>query len=43
MSTREIEHHVKQIYGVGISPQLVSRDTGQLHRICSKSRPRMKR
>jgi putative transposase len=31
MSTREIEDHVKQIYGVEISPQFVSRATEQLH------------
>lgn len=31
MSTREIEEHVKQIYGVEISPQFVSRATEQLH------------
>jgi len=30
MSTREIEEHVKQIYGVDISPQFVSRATEQL-------------
>jgi putative transposase len=30
MSTREIEDHVKQIYGVEISPQFVSRATDQL-------------
>lgn len=30
MSTREIEDHVKQIYGVEISPQFVSRATEQL-------------
>ena len=31
MSTREIEDHVKQIYGIEISPQFVSRATEQLH------------
>jgi len=31
MSTREIEDHVQQIYGVEISPQFVSRATEQLH------------
>ena len=31
MSTREIEDHVRQIYGVEISPQFVSRATEQLH------------
>lgn len=30
MTTREIEEHVKQIYGVEISPQFVSRATEQL-------------
>jgi putative transposase len=30
MSTREIEDHVKQVYGVEISPQFVSRATEQL-------------
>jgi len=30
MSTREIEDHVKQIYGIEISPQFVSRATDQL-------------
>ncbi len=30
MSTREIEEHVKQIYGIEISPQFVSRATEQL-------------
>jgi transposase-like protein len=30
MTTREIEDHVKQIYGVDISPQFVSRATEQL-------------
>lgn len=30
MSTREIEDHVKQIYGIEISPQFVSRATEQL-------------
>jgi transposase-like protein len=31
MSTREIEEHVKQLYGIDISPQFVSRATEQLH------------
>ncbi len=31
MSTREIEDHVKQLYGIDISPQFVSRATEQLH------------
>ena len=31
MSTREIEDHVQQIYGIEISPQFVSRATDQLH------------
>ena len=31
MSTREIEDHVKQLYGIEISPQFVSRATEQLH------------
>jgi putative transposase len=31
MSTRKIEDHVQQIYGVEISPQFVSRATEQLH------------
>ncbi len=31
MTTREIEEHVKEIYGVEISPQFVSRATEQLH------------
>ena len=31
MSTREIEEHVKQIYGFEISPQFVSRATEQVH------------
>lgn len=30
MTTREIEEHVKQIYGIEISPQFVSRTTEQL-------------
>jgi len=30
MSTREIEEHIKQIYGIEISPQFVSRATEQL-------------
>lgn len=30
MSTREIEDHVRQIYGVEVSPQFVSRATEQL-------------
>lgn len=30
MTTREIEEHVKQIYGIEISPQFVSRATEQL-------------
>jgi putative transposase len=30
MSTREIEDHIKQVYGVEISPQFVSRATEQL-------------
>ena len=30
MSTREIEEHVKEIYGIEISPQFVSRATEQL-------------
>jgi putative transposase len=30
MSTREIEDHVKQLYGIDISPQFVSRATEQL-------------
>lgn len=30
MSTREIEEHVKQLYGIDISPQFVSRATEQL-------------
>jgi putative transposase len=31
MSTREIEDHVQQLYGIDISPQFVSRATEQLH------------
>jgi putative transposase len=31
MTTREIEEHVKEIYGIDISPQFVSRATEQLH------------
>lgn len=31
MSTREIEDHIKQIYGIEISPQFVSRATEQLN------------
>jgi transposase-like protein len=31
MTTREIEEHIKQIYGIEISPQFVSRATEQLH------------
>jgi putative transposase len=31
MTTREIEEHVKEIYGIEISPQFVSRATEQLH------------
>lgn len=31
MSTREIEEHVQQIYGIEISPQFVCRATEQLH------------
>lgn len=31
MTTREIEEHIKQIYGIDISPQFVSRATEQLH------------
>jgi transposase-like protein len=30
MSTREIEDHIQQVYGVEISPQFVSRATEQL-------------
>lgn len=30
MSTREIEQHVQEIYGVEVSPQFVSRLTEQL-------------
>ena len=30
MSTREIEDHIKQIYGIDISPQFVSRATEQV-------------
>src|SRR5918911_35526 len=41
MSTREIEDHVKQIYGIEISPQFVSRATEQLQQqiIDWQSRP----
>lgn len=31
MTTREIEEHVKEIYGIELSPQFVSRATEQLH------------
>jgi putative transposase len=41
MSTREIEDHIKQVYGVEISPQFVSRATEQLQQqiIDWQSRP----
>ena len=42
MSTREIEDHVKQIYGIEISPQFVSRATEQVQQQIIEIRRRPK-